>query len=448
MKKPIHHSDANALGVTRRQFLVGSISTGLLMAFGCASTSRDNTASAKATASAVTELANKRFAPTIWFEVNPQGKVLVNITKAEMGQHVGTALARIVADELGANWDDVEILHVDTDPKWGYMVTGGSWSVFTSFVPLSQAGAAGRTAIIEAGAALMGKLPSECRTENSKVICGDQSVSFAEIVQTSTIDRTFTEEELAKFKPKAASDRTLIGGQIKALDIPNKANGTAKYGIDVELDGMVYARPLVPPTRYGSVVNNVDDSAAKKINGYLGYEILNDPAKVLQGWVTVLADSFPTAIKAANAIKVNYTAGETAKVSEQDILAKGQALVSDSNSGALFVDDGDIVNAKRNATKTLSATYQTASALHFQLEPVNAVVEFKDGVCHAHTGNQWQSLFLPTIAKSLGLSEDNVIIHQYYLGGGFGRRLAGDYIMPAALTAQAIGKPVKTGVHP
>ncbi|AGH43583.1 xanthine dehydrogenase family protein molybdopterin-binding subunit [Paraglaciecola psychrophila] len=421
---------------SRRQFLIGTVGTGLVMAFAPVLTSCSSE-------SAATAIIEKRFNPTVWFEIDQTGSILVNISRAEMGQHVGTAIARIVADELGADWNKVTIKHVDTDPKWGYMVTGGSWSVFQSYLPMSQAGAAGRTALIEAAATLLGVQATDCETQNSQVICGDKSISFADIVSKGKIDKTFSPEELAKFTPKDPKTRQLIAKPSKALDIPAKSTGTAKYGIDVELEGMVYARPLIPPTRYGSKVLKVNDSKATDVKGYLGYEILQDPSNILQGWVSVLADTYYGAISAAKAIEVEYQAGETANVSEQDLIDEGERLVADKSSGGLFVDLGDIDKTAAEAKKSIDGTYRTASALHFALEPVNAAVEFKDGICHVHTGNQWQSLFLPVVAKSVGLTDDKVIIHQYYLGGGFGRRLAGDYMIPAAVTAKAIGKPVK-----
>lgn len=419
--------------LSRRSFLVGSVSTGLMMAFaptllsGCAKTN----------------LEEKRFSPTVWFDIDSQGAVLINIAKAEMGQHVGTALARIVADELGADWTSVSIKHVDTDPKWGYMVTGGSWSVFTSFTALSQAGAAGRLVLQEAGAAMLGVTPSDCVVENGLVTAGAQSVSFADIVQRGAIDKVITAEQLAALPVKKAADRKLIGGDTRALDIPAKTNGTAIYGIDIELEGMVYARPLVPPTRYGSVVTAVDDSEAKKVAGYLGYQQLNDPSETLQGWVTVTASSYWAAMQAADALQVSWTAGETAAVNEADILAAGEQLVTDAKAGALLVDDGDVEQARSSAADTISSLYTTSSALHFALEPINATVEQKDGVWHIYSGNQWQSLILPVLAKALAVEESQIIIHQQYLGGGFGRRLYGDYMLPAVLTSQAIGKPVK-----
>ena len=421
---------------SRRQFLIGTVGTGLVMAFApvLASCSSE---------SASTSLAKKLFNPTVWFEIDQTGSILVNVSRAEMGQHVGTALARIVADELGADWNKVTIKHVDTDPKWGYMVTGGSWSVFQSYVPMSQAGAAGRKVLIEAAAKLLGVQAVDCNTQNSQVTCGDQSISFANIVSKGNIDRRFSPEELAQFTPKDPKDRQFISKPSKALDIPEKSTGTAEYGIDVEIEGMVYARPLIPPTRYGSKVSKVNDSKANNIKGYLGFEILHDPSNLLQGWVSVLADTYYGAISAARVIEVKYQAGETANVSEQDLINEGERLVADKSTGGLFVDHGDIDKIAAEAKKSIDSTYKTASVLHFALEPVNAAVEFKDGICHVHTGNQWQSLFLPVVAKSVGLTDDKIIIHQYYLGGGFGRRLAGDYMIPAALTAKAISKPVK-----
>ncbi len=120
--------------VSRRTFLAGSAGTTLIMGLGvvlpgCSREEAVDDISAAA--------ASRSFAPTVWFAIDGRGDIVVNIAKAEMGQHVGTALARIVADELGASWSDISIEHVDSDPKWGYMVTGGSWSVFTTFAMVS-----------------------------------------------------------------------------------------------------------------------------------------------------------------------------------------------------------------------------------------------------------------------------------------------------------------------
>ena len=419
--------------LTRRSFLVGSVGTGVLMGF----------AAVLPAGCAREELQAKNFVPTLWFELSPDGTVVVNITKAEMGQHVGTALARVVADELGASWSDVRMVHVDSDPKWGFMVTGGSWSVFTTFAQLSQAGAAGRISLIEAGAALLGVAPEDCAARDSMVSAGDQRISFADIVQRGQLDRTFSDEELAALAIKTPDQRDLIGKPVQALDVADKSTGQAIYGLDVERPGMVYARPLLPPTRFGSVVNSVDDTAAREVPGYLGFQALEDPSNTCQGWVVAIADSYNSARLVADALVVDWTPGPTAKVSEADLIAEGARAAGAEDTGALWVDDGDVSAASESAARMVEATYTTATVLHFPLEPVNALAEFDGDTWHLHCGNQAQSIILPVLAAALGVGEDKVVIHQYYLGGGFGRRLVGDYMVPTALTAKALGKPVK-----
>ncbi len=288
--------------VSRRSFLVGSVGTGLVMGFGllsgCSKEEGDQAVSA------VEQLSQNAFSPSVWFEVAANGAVNINIAKAEMGQHIGTALARIVADELGADWSKVSLTHVDTDPKWGYMVTGGSWSVFTSFKALSQAGAAGRAALCSAAAVMLGVSEEDCTVSNGEVRSGDQSVSFAQIVQRGNIDKTFTQEQLDALPLMAPSKRQLIGKKTAALDIPAKTRGAAVYGIDVERPGMVYARPVLPPTRYGCSVASVDDTQARKIKGFQQHLVIEDPSDQLQGWVVAIADNYPAAIKSADALAV------------------------------------------------------------------------------------------------------------------------------------------------
>ncbi|MDP5053826.1 MAG: molybdopterin-dependent oxidoreductase [Congregibacter sp.] len=428
------------VGVSRRSFLAGSLGTGLMMGLGVV---LPGCSKEQAVSEIAATGASRLFSPAVWFEINEAGEVLVNIAKAEMGQHVGTALARIVADELGASWESVRLAHVDTDPRWGYMVTGGSWSVTTSFEMLSRAGAAGRTVLIDAAAALMNVDAMQLSAENGRVSGAGQSLSFADIVSRGDISRSFNEDQLAAMPIKPASARTLIGKPALALDVPAKSTGEAVYGLDAELPGMVYAHPIVAPTRYGSVITGVDDSAAKAIPGYQQTLVIEDSSGFVQGMALVIADSFPAAMKASEAVKVDWSVGETASVSEDDIFAEGKALVDDPASGVLFVDAGDAVAARSSASDTLSSIYRTGTALHFTLEPQNALVEFRDGQCHVHAGNQWQSLIIPTLAQSLAMPEEDIVLHTYYLGGGFGRRLFGDQMIPAAHAARQLGKPVK-----
>jgi isoquinoline 1-oxidoreductase subunit beta len=433
MTKLQHQTAADAVTLSRRSFLMGVAGAGL--AFGFAGTE----ALAAATSAPVTS----RFDPTIWYSIDTDGIVTVNIIRAEMGQHVGTALARILADELEADWSKVRLDFVDSDAKWGTMVTGGSWSVWATFPVFSQAGAAGRIALIEAGAKLLGVSTDQCQARSGAVVAGDKSVSYAEIVSRGGLTRTFTTDELAKMPIKPASERRLIGRKTASLDIPAKTNGSAIYGIDAKVEGMVYARPKIPPTRNGAKVRSIDDSAAKTVKGYLSSLALEDRSETVPGWVMVFASSYPAAIRAADLIKVDWEAGYGANVSEQDVLNHGAAQIADPNGGVLIVDDQGLDAVFKGAHSTMEQTYTTNSVMHYQLEPVNALAFEKDGIFEIHTGNQWQSLILPVLAKALSLPQEKIVLRQYLLGGGFGRRLNGDYAVPAALAAKALGKPVK-----
>jgi len=432
----------DAFSPSRRSFLIAMVGGAAL--FGFPRTA--NPAIDPATPTGAPPLqVNPLFEPTIWFSIDSDGFVTVNIIRAEMGQHVGTALARILADELEADWDKVRIVHVDSDPKWGLMVTGGSWSVSQTWPVFTRAGAAGRMALIDEGARLLGVSPTVCTARTGAVVAGEKKISYGEIVSRGRLDRRYTPAELAELPIKPASERRLIGRAAAALDIPMKTNGDARYGIDAKTPNMVYARPKIPPTRNGSKVNSIDDSAAREVKGYLQSLVLEDPSDTVPGWVMVIAENYPAAIRAADLVKVDWTPGPTANVSEKDIQDRAAQLIARPDAGAILSDTGDYDTAAafRAAKSTLEQTYTTATVLHFQLEPVNALAFEKDGVFEVHAGNQWQTLILPTLAKALDRPETSIVIRSYMLGGGFGRRLNGDYMVPAALAAKALGRPVK-----
>lgn len=427
--------------LSRRGFLVASGAAGLAFGFARLGAVIDPAVPGGVPAPAAEPL----FDPTLWFAIDAEGIVTVNIIRAEMGQHVGTALARILADELEADWSKVRIVHVDSDPKWGLMVTGGSWSVWQTFPIFSQAGAAGRIALIEAGAKLLGTTPANCTARGGAVHGAGRSLSYGEIAKRGGVARHFTPDELAKMPIKPVKDRRLIGKATPALDVDAKTNGTAVYGIDAKVPGMVYARPKLPPTRNGSKVVSVDESAAKKVPGYLSYLVLDDPSGTVPGWVMVIAQTYWAAIRATEALNVTWTPGDGATVSEKQLQDHAADLAAQATGGIEL----DVDNAPSNtafgagAASTIESLYTTATVLHFQLEPVNALAFEKDGIFEVHTGNQWQSLILPTLGKALGVPETKIVLRSYMLGGGFGRRLNGDYIVPALLATKALGLPVK-----
>ncbi|MCA0423688.1 MAG: molybdopterin-dependent oxidoreductase [Proteobacteria bacterium] len=387
----------------------------------------------------------KMFEPTIWYWIDQAGRINVHVINAEIGQHIGTATARILADELDADWKDIHIEHVDVAPKWGNMVTGGSMSVWGAWPRYRQAGAAGRVALIEAAAKLWGVAPESCQTRNSMVTSGTHSISYGELV-ASGLSRSFTDAELKALPLKPVSDLRLVGRNVVELDVPDKTDGKALFGIDAKVEGMVYGVPLLPPTRLGSSVVSIDDSVAKGMKGYIRTVDLKDPTGIVPGVVVVIGQSLMAAKWASEKVKVTWTAGPTAALTEQQMLDRARALIRDAGVGTIL-DTGDTETAPifAKAAETLEAEYTCASVLHFQLEPVNATaLRNTSGTWEVHTGTQWPSLILPALEQAVGAKSGEVEIKSYLCGGGFGRRLNGDYAVVGLLASKAMdGKPVK-----
>lgn len=313
-----------------------------------------------------------------------------------------------------------------------------------NFDAMSRAGAAGRLALLDAGAAMLGAPVGECTAGESRVTRkGGKSVSYADIVKAGKVSKTYTADELKALTLKTADQYTLIGKDLPQLDIPVKVNGAAKYGIDTFLPGMVYGRVITPPVRYGAKVTAVDDSAAKKLPGFIQAVTIDDKTGTTTGWVVAVAKTYGEAIKAADAIKVTYDKGPNASVSSETILAEAKRLQALPEGGELYVKEGDAAGAIGKAAKVIEAEYTTNINIHCPMEPMNATAEFKDGILHLYSGNQFMTRSTAIAAGAVGIDPKNVVIHQAWIGGGFGRRLDSDMMIPAALAAKAVGKPVK-----
>jgi isoquinoline 1-oxidoreductase len=421
----------------RRSFIVGASATGLAFGYVAATNIRD-------------ALAANSFGPTPWYAIGPDGIVTVTVGKAEMGQHVSSAMAQIVAEELEADWGKVRIAFPNNDPRFadpvlGAILTGGSWSVRMNFDAMSRAGAAGRLTLIEAGAGLLGVKPEQCRASNGQVIDSKsgKKVSYAKIVADGKASRAWTADELKAIKLKTPDQYKLVGVAVPQLDIPPKTNGTAKFGIDAMQAGMLYGKPVVPPVRYGARVTAVDETDARKVKGYVKAVTLDDRTGTTTGWVVAVASTYEGAKKAAGALKVSYDKGPNAKVSDATIVEEAKRLQASDAAGQLFVAQGDPAQAIAGAAKTVEAEYLTSINIHAPLEPMNALAYEQGGVWHVHSGNQFATRTGALAAGALGVDPKNVVLHQYFLGGGFGRRLDGDMVIPAVLAAKAVGKPVK-----
>ncbi len=435
MNEHVKSAKPATLDLSRRGFFVGMGAVGLMCGF----------APLAASAAAQT------FDPSVWYSIGADGVVTVNVAKADMGQHIASTMAQIVAEELGASWRDMRVNLASNDPKYndpviGAIVTGGSWSTHMNFDAMSRAGAAGRMALIEAGAKMLGAAADKCSARDSQVIdsASGKSISFGKIVASGTALKTLSADEMKAIKLKTPDEYLLVGQSVPQLDIPNKARGAIKYGIDATLPGMLFGRPVTPPVRYGATVKSVDDSAAKQVKGYVTSVTLDDKTGETTGWVVVVANSYYAAISAADRIKVEYDLGPNAKASSESLLAEGKRLTDDPTAGQFWVKAGDAAAAYDTATTKLESEYTTNIVIHTPLEPQNCLATIENGVLHLYTGNQFFTRTAGIAAAAVGMDPKNVVMHQHFIGGGFGRRLDGDQSVVAALTTKALGgKPVK-----
>ncbi len=438
------------LAPSRRDVLVRSMAAASGVAFGIGILPVLGAAGRTATAAPVP------FTPSIWFTMLPSGETKMNIVKAEMGQHIGTALAQIIADELEVDWDKVTLNYpegsVENFAKYGLAYTVNSGSVTTEFDRISRAGAAGRITLIEAGAKILGASPADCIARQSEVI--DQttrrSIGYATILQQTTIDRMFAYPDDFRDVPRKSPDAyRIIGKSVPALDIPDKTSGQAKYGIDTFLPNMAYGALVMPRSRYGAKALSVDDSAAQSIPGYVQAVIVDDSFGKCTGWVIAIAESFPAAMKAAKALNVEWDPGPHGDVGLDQLLVEYRELQKDPNAGAPWVQDGDVDGAMAAADETMEMEYTTDMVCHATMEPLNATAHEVDGTWHVYTGTQSTSFARMTLTGYMAhvtgkpAEEISVVIHQSVLGGGFGGKQDYDEILAAAYCSMQAGRPVK-----
>ena len=427
--------------LSRRSFLVGTAAAGLALGYSAVPGLLGADAAFAATAN---------FDPSVWYSIAPDGIVTVTCGKADMGQHIASTMAQIISEELGSNWKDMRIQLASNDPKYndpvlGAQITGGSWSTTMNYDAMSRAGAAGRIALSEAAAAMMGVPADQLVVRESTVTNpkSKKSMTFAEIVKSGKTTKTFTPDELKAIKLKTPDQYTMIGVSVPQLDIPSKTNGTAKYGIDVMLPGMVYGKVVTPPVRYGATVKSVDDSAAKKVPGFIKAVTIDDKTGTTTGWVVAVANTYANARRAADALKISYDGGPNAKLSSESLLTEARRLQALDDSGLYFVKDGDTAAAFGTAAKVIEAEYTTNINIHAPMEPMNATAQLQGDIWHLYSGNQFATRSGAIAAGAAGVDPKFVVLHQMYLGGGFGRRLDGDMMVPAVQAAKAVGKPVK-----
>ena len=429
-------NDMHIQALSRRSFLITTGAFSVAVAFG----SMPDGASAAGS-----------YTPNAWVTIGGDDIVTIVPPAVEMGQGVRTALPLILAEDLDADWSKVRVAETPDDDKiYGnpifnhQLTTVGSFAVTGYYDELRLAGAQARKILI-ANAAAAWKVPAdELSTEPGMVVHAKskRKISYGDIAKTATVPNPLPEVTKADLKP--ASQFRLIGHDTGRIDVPSKVNGTAQYGIDTQLPGMLYAAVLFPPVQYEGP-EQIDDAAAKAVKGVVKIVPLQPGIGVIGG-VGVIAETIDGAMKAKSLLKVTWSKKSPAQTYDDDrVVQDYRTIAADWNQpGVEMVKVGDADGAIKGAARVLSADYLSDHVSHMCMEPLNVTVKADNGTIDIWSGNQ-----SPSTMKILGMivgktTPDKVHVHTKLLGGGFGRRTDGDDMVQALILALNVpGKPVK-----
>ena len=449
--------------INRRRFLLGTtvVGGGLLLGYATTRPSKHRIAN---------ETAGMEPFLTTWLRIAEDNTVTVIVPHSEMGQGVHTSLPMMAADELDADWNLVKVEQAPaTDlfangilvkgfaeslgvsfPRFldglatsatmkvaeimNMQITGGSSSVrFTGELGMRAAGAAAREMLIKVAAVRLSVPESELSTRLSYVHhnASGRSLSYGELASDAA-----RFEPSAKPRLKEENEFTLMGKSIARVDIPAKVDGTATYGIDAEAPGMLYAAVKTAPV-FGSQLQSVNADAALSRRGVVKVIELDNA-------VAVVADNYWRAKQALAALEVRFATTANDQVNSQSIYAQfDRALDGELHDDVI---EGDAAAALSDAETVVEATYRVPYLAHAAMEPMNCTVHFHDGKCDVWTGTQDNLGIRGRVASVAEMDENDVTLHGFYLGGGFGRRLPTDVntIDQATLIAKHFDVPVKT----
>jgi CO/xanthine dehydrogenase Mo-binding subunit len=376
------------------------------------------------------ESAGGEFSPNAFLRLDPSGTVTITVAKSEMGQGVRTSLPMIIAEEMDADWPRVKIEQADAHPtKYGSQSTGGSFSVRGSWQMLRQAGATAREMLITAAAQKWNVGRSTCRTEKGFVVhSSGKKLSYGELAIDASKLSVPTSVQL-----KDPKDFKILGKAIPKLDTPEKVNGSAKFGSDIRLPGMLFASIEKSPV-FGGKVKSFDATKAKAVHG------VRDVIAV-EGGVAVVANSTYAAFKGREALSVLWDEGQWANQSSASIRKLFEDAVK--QRGTVEDYDGDAEGAFNSAAAKVESVYEAPFVAHATMEPMNCTALVTKDRCEIWAPTQTPQAAQNEAARILNLPLDRVTVHVTLLGGGFGRRLQTDFVQDAVRVAQAVGSPVQ-----
>jgi isoquinoline 1-oxidoreductase subunit beta len=379
-------------------------------------------------------------APNAFVRIGADNSVTVIAKHLEMGQGTYTGLATLLAEELDADWSRVRVEGAPADAKlynnlsWGPMQgTGGSSAIANSYEQMRKAGATARAMLVSAAADTWHVPASEITVANGVISHkSGRKASFGELAEKAAAMPVPSDVKL-----KDPKQFRLIGKRVPRKDSRAKTNGAAQFTIDVKLPGMLTAVVAHPPL-FGAKAQSFDAAKAKSIRGVVN--VVQIPTGV-----AVLATDFWPAKRGRDALSVQWDESGTDKLGSDELMAQYKALAA--KPGLPAANAGDAERAFAAAAKTIEASYEFPYLAHATMEPMNCVIELKDGACEVWNGEQFQTVDQMNVAGVLGLKPEQVRINMLYAGGSFGRRANphSDYLVEAAQIVKAINgaAPVK-----
>lgn len=377
--------------------------------------------------------------PNAWVHIADDNTITLISARSEMGQGVYTSMPMLIAEELNVDIKRISVAMAPPNGKLygnallgGPQLTGGSSSVRDGYDKLRVAGAQVRMMLVSA-AALKWNIPEDqLRAENGMVL-GPKGKKATYGQLAADASRLPVPQSPKLKDPK---DFRIVGKPTKRLDTPSKTNGTAEFGIDVKMKGMVYAALDQCPV-IGGKVKSFDASAAKKMPGVI------DVVQIPDG-IAVVADTWWRANKARSGVKIEWDEGPGAALTEKTMLASIRAAAAAPGAKTLDLPKtGDADAVIKASSKVHKAEYVMPLLSHSPLEPMNFTAWVHDNKVDLIGPTQWQDAAAGTVAKVIGVPVENVTLKTTFLGGGFGRRIDIDFIIQAAQISKAVGKPVK-----
>jgi len=384
--------------------------------------------------------------PLAFVAIGNDGTVTIVVHRSEMGQGVRTGMPLIVADELEADWTKVRVTQATAEEeKYGNQDTDGSRSTRHFFEPMRRCGAAARMMLEQAAAQTWGVPVGQVRALNHEVVheASGRKLGYGALAQRAA---RLPVPPRAALRLKSPAQFRYIGkGETPLADGWDIATGKAQYGIDSRAEGMLFAVIARSPVLGGKIAS-VDSSQAAKIPGVIKVVPLQSVAQGAQfqplAGVAVIASDTWIAIKARNALKIQWDDGPNGTYDSQSYRAEQQQAAR--KPGKVLRATGDFDGALAKASRKIAAEYYLPHIAHATMEPPAALARIDNNHCEVWAPTQAPQVTREDVAKHVGLAPENVTVHVTLLGGGFGRKSKPDFAIEAALLSREMGgKPVK-----